>query len=75
MSILYGFPVLLYVHHGVLYLESELGLDKQAIIKDGDKLLLMLNPDFSDFDQEMLNQLRKLTAVMESKKTFCNQNY
>ena len=30
----------------------------------------MLNPDFSDFDQEMLNQLRKLTAVMESKKLF-----
>ena len=48
------------VHHGVLYLESELGLDNQAIVKDGDKLLLMLNPEFSDIDQETLNKLRKL---------------
>ena len=48
------------IYQGVLYLESELGLDNQAIVKDGDKLLLMLNPEFSDIDQETLNKLRKL---------------
>ena len=44
----------------MLYLESELGLDNQAIVKDSDKLLLMLNPEFSDIDQETLNKLCKL---------------
>lgn len=44
----------------VLCVESELGLDNQAIVKEGDKLLLMLNPQFSDIDQETLNKLRKL---------------
>ena len=44
----------------VLCVESELGLDNQAIVKEGDKLLLMLNPQFNDIDQETLNRLRKL---------------
>ena len=55
----------------MLYLESELGLENQAIVKDGDKLLLMLNPEFNDIDQETLNKLRKLLvsdhAVIEMK--------
>ena len=44
----------------MLCVESEFGLDNQAIVKEGDKLLLMLNPEFSDIDQETLNRLRKL---------------
>ena len=52
--------VLLYIYCGVPYLESELGVENQAIVKDGDKLHLMLNPEFVDIDQEMLDKLRKL---------------
>ena len=42
----------------VTSLESELGLNNQAIVKEGDKLLLVLNPEFSDIDQDTLNKLR-----------------
>ena len=31
--------------------ESELGLDNQAIVEEGDKLLLTVNPQFSNSDQ------------------------
>ena len=50
----------------VLCVESELGLDNQAIVKEGDKLLLMLNPEFSNIDQETLNRLRKLLVIVLS---------
>ena len=39
-------------------IESEFGLKNQAIVKEGDKLLLMLNPDFEDIDQEIFDKLR-----------------
>ena len=55
-----------HIHFCCVYLSGcalfrvRVGLDNQAIVKDSDKLLLMLNPEFSDIDQETLNKLCKL---------------
>ena len=51
----------------VMYcLESELGLDNQAIIKEDNKLMLTLNPQFVDIDQEILDELREVLVIVLS---------
>ena len=49
-----------------------MGLNNQAIMKEGDKLFLVLNPSFTDIDQETLSKLRTLASNCVIKHFKCN---
>jgi len=42
----------------IMFLESELGLENQAIVEKGNTLHLVLNQEFEGIDQEMRDKLR-----------------
>lgn len=41
-----------------MFLESEFGLQNQAIVRKDNKLHLVLNEEFDGIDQEILDKLR-----------------